>query len=145
MFYAHDAASPTQIKGGDLVIHKAARRSNITLTTDSSGLNMEATDIDGKNLVSATLNALANKLIYTAYTTGERNLQGNVEIAEGLTASSASKRVETITFDEATGKGGYAYIPLIEPPPSQTTAEFTTGITGEETKDVEYMILDGQI
>ena len=62
-----------------------------------------------------------------------------MEIAEGLTASSASKRVETITFDEVTGKGGYAYIPLIEPPPSQTTAEFTTGITGEETKDVEYM------
>lgn len=48
--------------------------------------------------MSATLNKLANKLFYAAYKDGERNLTGKVEIAEGLTAQSASMRVEGITY-----------------------------------------------
>ena len=74
VFFAHDSATPTNIKGGDIVIGKALGGSSITLITDNAGLNTEATAaVAEKNLVSATLNALANKLWYTAYTTGERS------------------------------------------------------------------------
>ena len=38
-----------------------------------------------------------------------------------------------------TGKGSYIYTPLIEPPASQTTTEFTTSITGQETHDAPYV------
>ena len=94
VFFAHDSATPTNIKGGDIVIGKALGGSSITLITDNAGLNTEATAAAAeKNLVSATLNALANKLWYTAYTTGERSLGGKVQIAEGLTTSAASKRI----------------------------------------------------
>ena len=86
----HDANTPTTIIGGDVKIGTAATGSNITLRTDNTGLNTSSTLAVDKNLVSATLNALANKLYYTAYTTNERNLTGKVEIAEGLTAQSAS-------------------------------------------------------
>ena len=140
VFFAHDAATPTNIKGGDIVVKKALGGSSVTLITDNVGLNMEATaPIAEKNLVNATLDSLANKLWYTAYTTGERNLTGKVQIAEGLTTSAASKRLEDITFDVTTGKGSYIYTPLIEPPASQTTTEFTTSITGQETHDAPYV------
>ena len=140
VFFAHDAATPTNIKGGDIVVKKALGGSSVTLITDNGGLNMEATaPIAEKNLVNATLDSLANKLWYTAYTTGERNLTGKVQIAEGLTTSAASKRLEDITFDAATGRGSYIYTPLIEPPASQTTTEFTTSITGQETHDAPYV------
>ncbi|WP_308578450.1 autotransporter outer membrane beta-barrel domain-containing protein [uncultured Selenomonas sp.] len=146
VFYKHDAGTPTTIIGGDLRIKNAAAGSNITLATDNAGLNTESTKAADKNLVSATLNALANKLWYTAYTTGERNLTGKAEIAEGLTTSSASKRVENITFNESTGQGGYAYTPAVDPPKppqpgqdEQTTTEFTTPITGDAASDADYV------
>ncbi|EJP30244.1 autotransporter beta-domain protein [Selenomonas sp. FOBRC9] len=139
VFYAHDAATPTTMIGGDFRIKNAAAGSAITLTTDSVGLNTESTKAVDKNRVSATLNALANKLWYTAYTTGERNLTGKAEIAEGLTTSAASKRIEDITFDTASGQGRYVYTPAADPPASQTTTEFTTSITGDETHDAPYV------
>ena len=138
VFYAHEAATPTTMKGGDFRIKNAAADSAITLTTDSTGLNTESTKAADKNLVSATLNALANKLWYTAYTTGERNLTGKAEIAEGLTTSAASKRIEDITFDGTTGQGSYVYTPIVEPPASQTDTAFTTSITGDEAHDTPY-------
>ncbi len=138
VFYAHDASAPTTMKGGDFRIKNAAADSAITLTTDSTGLNTESTKAADKNLVSATLNALANKLWYTAYTTNERNLTGKAEIAEGLTTSAASKRIEDITFDGTTGQGSYVYTPIVEPPASQTDTAFTTSITGDEAHDTPY-------
>ena len=138
VFYAHEAATPTTMKGGDFRIKNAAADSAITLTTDSTGLNTESTKAADKNLVSATLNALANKLWYTAYTTGERNLTGKAEIAEGLTTSAASKRIEDITFSETNGQGSYVYTPAVEPPASQTDTAFTTSITGDEAHDTPY-------
>ena len=119
VLYRHDAATPTTVYGGKLTIEKATANSAVTLSTDSVGLNTESTKAADKNLVSATLNALANKLWYTAYTTGERNLAGKAEIAEGLTTSAASKRLENITFAEATGQGGYTYTPVDDPKPDQ--------------------------
>ena len=146
VFYEHDAATPTTLKGGDFRIKNAATGSAITLTTDNVGLNTESTKAADKNLVSATLNALANKLWYTAYTTGERNLTGKAEIAEGLTTSAASKRVENITFNETTGQGGYTYTPAVDPPQppqpgqdEQTTTAFTTPITGDAAVDTDYV------
>ena len=117
VLYRHDAATPTTVYGGKLTIAKAAAGSAITLSTDSVGLNTESTKAADKNLVSATLNALANKLYYTAYTTGEKNLSGKAEIAEGLTTSAASKRLENITFNKSSGQGSYAYTPAVDPKP----------------------------
>ena len=117
VLYRHDTATPTTVYGGKLTIAKAAAGSAITLSTDSVGLNTESTKAADKNLVSATLNALANKLYYTAYTTGEENLSGKAEIAEGLTTSAASKRLENITFSKSSGQGSYAYTPAVDPKP----------------------------
>jgi len=139
VLYAHEAAAPTNIIGGNLTIGKAAANSAVTLTTDNTGLNTESTQAADKNRVNATLNALAKKLYYTAYTTSECNLTGKVEIAEGLTASSASKRLENITFSAASGQGSYAYTPAVDPQPNpQTQTEFTASITNDAAHDAPY-------
>ena len=133
--YRHDAAAPTTVYGGTTTIKKAAANSKITMLTDNVGLNTESQKAADKNLVSAALDALAKKLCYTAYTSGERNLTGKATIAEGLTASSATKRVENITFDAASGQGGYVYTPQAE---GQTATEFTKRLFGT-TSDQEYI------
>ena len=117
VIYDHDAATPTTMKGGDVRIAKAAADSGITLSTHNAGLNTESTKAADKNLVSATLNALANKLYYTAYTTGERNLDGTAEIAEGLLSSSATLKLAPITFRSDSGQGRYIYAPETDPKP----------------------------
>lgn len=119
--YKHDTTKPADansgyaILGGDVKISQADKGSKITLLTDHTGLDFTSTKADEKNLISGTLNALAGKLYYTSYADG--NLSGTVKIAEGLTASSASLRSETITFSTAdtgtkkAGQGFYAYTP----------------------------------
>lgn len=119
--YKHDTTKPADansgyaILGGDVKISQADKGSKITLLTDRTGLDFTSTKADEKNLISGTLNALAGKLYYTGYADG--NLSGTVKIAEGLTASSASLRSETITFSTAdtgtkkAGQGFYAYTP----------------------------------
>ena len=187
VIYDHDAATPTTMKGGDVRIAKAAADSGITLSTHNAGLNTESTKAADKNLVSATLNALANKLYYTAYTTGERNLDGTAEIAEGLLSSSATLKLAPITFRSDSGQGRYIYAPETDPKPDtpkpdtpkpdtpkpdtpkpdtpkpdtpkpdtpkpdtpkpdtpkpdtpkpEQKTEFSTGITGDESKDAAY-------
>lgn len=119
--YKHDTTKPADansgyaILGGDVKISHADKGSEITLLTDRAGLDFTSTKADEKNLISGTLNALAGKLYYTGYADG--NLSGTVKIAEGLTASSASLRSETITFSTAdtgtkkAGQGFYDYTP----------------------------------
>ena len=113
VIYKHDTTVPADpneglsMKGGDFKVEKAAANSGITLRTDNAGLNTASTKAADKNLVSGTLNKLANKLYYTAYKDGEKNLSGKVEIAEGLTAQSASKRIENMTYKDANGQGQY--------------------------------------
>ena len=119
--YKHDTTKPADVNsgyailGGDVKISHADKGSEITLLTDRDGLDFTSTKADAKNLISGTLNALAGKLYYTGYADG--NLSGTVKIAEGLTASSASLRSETITFSTAdtstkkAGQGFYAYTP----------------------------------
>ena len=130
--YKHDTTKPADansgyaILGGDVKISHADKGSEITLLTDRTGLDFDSTKADEKNLISGTLNALAGKLYYTGYADG--NLSGTVKIAEGLTASSASSRSETITFSTAdtgtkkAGQGFYAYTPEQEKPNYKTGA-----------------------
>lgn len=119
--YKHDTTKPADanggyaILGGDVKISQADKGSKITLLTDRVGLDFTSTKADDKNLISGTLNALAGKLYYTGYADG--NLSGTVKIADGLTASSASLRSETISFSTSdtgtkkAGQGFYAYTP----------------------------------
>ncbi|WP_444349432.1 beta strand repeat-containing protein, partial [Phascolarctobacterium succinatutens] len=88
-------------KSGDTVIAKADKGSGVILSTDNSGITM--TD---KNAVEATLKALAQKVTYKDHAANGENLSGKVQIAEGLTSSSASKNLGTIHWDE-NGKGQY--------------------------------------
>lgn len=130
--YKHDTTKPADansgyaILGGDVKISHADKGSEITLLTDRTGLDFASTKADEKNLISGTLNALAGKLYYTGYADG--NLSGTVKIAEGLTASSASLRSETITFSTAdtgtkkAGQGFYDYTPEQEKPNYKTGA-----------------------
>ncbi len=130
--YKHDTTKPADansgyaILGGDVKISQADKGSKITLLTDHTGLDFTSTKADEKNLISGTLNALAGKLYYTGYADG--NLSGTVKIADGLTASSASLRSETITFSTAdtgtkkAGQGFYAYTPEQEKPNYKTGA-----------------------
>lgn len=128
--YKHDTTKPADVNsgyailGGDVKISHADKGSEITLLTDRDGLDFTSTKADAKNLISGTLNALAGKLYYTGYADG--NLSGTVKIAEGLTASSASLRSETITFSTAdtstkkAGQGFYDYTPATDDKPYET-------------------------
>lgn len=129
--YKHDTTKPADansgyaILGGDVKISHADKGSEITLLTDRTGLDFASTKADEKNLISGTLNALAGKLYYTGYADG--NLSGTVKIAEGLTASSASLRSETITFstsDTGTKKAGQGFYDYT---PEEDTKTYETG------------------
>ena len=139
VYYGHKDEKPTDILGGTFTVTKAQPGSGITLITDSKGLNVDSSKAANKNLVSETLNALANKLFYTAYKNGETNLAGKVEIAEGLTSSSLSKRMEDVTFKEFNGQGQYLYTPATDIPEEQTETAFTDTITGVKAKDMKYV------
>ena len=102
VLYSHSAADPTDILGGDVTVKKADANSFLTLRTDRSGINMG--DYHG---VENVLDALAKKLTYTDAVNGVTNLNGRVEIAEGLTAASAAKQYGTIDFNKTTGQGSY--------------------------------------
>ncbi|MGM9519156.1 MAG: hypothetical protein ACI3WS_00615, partial [Phascolarctobacterium sp.] len=64
-------------------------------------------DIEKIDSYKGVLDALAHKLIYSGFASGERNMNGYVAIAEGLTSSSAELTVNTITFSNETGQGSY--------------------------------------
>ena len=127
VLYGHDKTNPKMMIGGDFIINKAEKDSMITLRTDNEGMNALSGKKEERNKVSEILNALANKLYYTAYKDGETNLKGKVEIAEGLTAQSASYRLEDMTFKKENGQGQYLFTPATEDKPD-------TPKPGEEPK-----------
>ena len=86
VFYEHDAQNATNILGGNFTIANAEKGSTINLITDNTGISNGNT-----TQINQVLDKLANKLYYTAYTTGERNLDGTVTIAEGLTSAMRNK------------------------------------------------------
>ena len=134
VFYDHsgDGTDASSYVGGDTVITNAAKGAGITLLTDK-------VDVDNKDTLAKALNALASKLVYSAYTGGENNLAGKVGVAAGLTASSKTLALEDITFTDE-GRGSYEKNP-------QTVTEFTTTITGVASSDTAYaeggVLVDG--
>ena len=157
VIYEHDILTDTSanllggknvaIKGGNIVIDNASSGATITLRTDRAGLDLESTVYTDKNLVNATLNALANKLFYNAYTQGKTNLKGYVEIAEGLTASAISKRLENISYDNVTGQGKYEYEVVYPEEQVKDTIELDNGLGSaaveEELKQAGILKEDG--
>lgn len=106
--WKHEKEAPDQLIGGSVTVSSAGLQNSgdkarITLVTDSDGLNLS-----NDAQVKQVLGALADKLTYTAYTKGEKNLEGTAEIYEGLTFASASKKLSALDFDETTGKAKLA-------------------------------------
>ena len=101
--YAHENAGSNaeDYKNGNVIIDKAAAGSGVVLSTDNSGIDMTS-----KDAVEATLKALAQKVTYSDHEANAANLTGKVQIADGLTASSASKNIGDMTW-AADGKGQY--------------------------------------
>ena len=139
VIYRHDKADPKKIIGGDFRIKKAEKGSEIRLRTDSDGLNTTSVKAEDRNMVNDVLNALANKLYYEAYSAGERNLKGTVEIAEGLTSTSVSMKLGNITYKDENGQGQYIYDPAQKPEDSQSKVEYGKAILGDPMRDLGYV------
>ena len=130
IFYAHEGngEAAENYKAGDTVIKSAAKDSVVSLITDNTGITM-----GNKESVANVLNALAGKLTYTNFATGEKNLKGYVKIADGLTASSAALKTGDISFSTETtgtktpGQGYYECDAVAE-------NTFTDKITGGNDK-----------
>ena len=129
VLYSHDSNTPTKILGGDVTIGSAIRGSKIVLRTDYDD-NMQSDAV--KNQV---LNALAEKLYYKNAVNGEKFLSGKVEIAEGLTASSAAKYIGNIAFNQTNGQGSLGSGETPEPPAEQSKTLFTSSMTGGDDKE----------
>ena len=130
VLYSHDSEIPTKILGGDVTIGSAIRGSEIVLRTDYDD-HMQSDAV--KNQV---LNALAEKLYYKNAVNGEKFLSGKVEIAEGLTASSAAKYIGNIVFNQNNGQGSFAGSgETPEPPAEQSKTLFTSSMTGGDDKE----------
>ena len=131
IYYAHtgNGEAADNYAAGDTIIKSAAAGSVVSMITDNKGVAM-----DNKDSVANVLNALAGKLTYSNFATGEKNLTGVVKIADGLTASSAALETGDITFNEK-GQGTY-----VKPEPVDDT-HFTEKITGG--LDQKYVDLGG--
>ena len=142
IFYDHTGSGESKghYKAGETIIKNAETGSVVNLITGNNDVKM--TD---ENSVNKVLNALASKLTYSKFTKGENNLKGYVKIADGLTASSATKAYGDITFSTADGKGSCAGAVKPEPVDPPKT-DFTTVLTGDAATDKEYVgnIKDGK-
>ena len=130
IYYAHtgNGEAAGDYAAGDTIIKSAAEGSVVSMITDNNGIKM-----DSEDSVANVLNALAGKLTYSNFVTGEKNLTGYVKIADGLTASSAALKTENITFNSENGKGGYVK------PAKPVQTEFTTQLQGFAARDTEYI------
>ena len=140
IFYAHtgNGEAASDYAAGDTVIKGAAAGSVVSMITDNTGVAM-----DNEYSVANVLNALAGKLTYSNFVTGEKNLTGYVKIADGLTASSAALKTGNIAFNAETGKGslengsmkpGFTYPETQKP----EATEKNQGITGDAKTDYQY-------
>lgn len=102
LFYKHENAGTkaADYKAGNTYIGSAAEGSHITVVTDRSNINT-----DNEDQVYEVLNALAGKLYYDAYKTGEEKLTGQATIAEGLTSSSQTVKMKDMLFKKENGQG----------------------------------------
>ena len=113
VIYEHDNSNPENILGGNFTVKTAENGSAVVLRTDRSGVNTSS-----EATVNKVLDALANKLYYTDYVSGSRNLDGQVQIAEGLTAASAAQYIGNIEYSSTSGQGrlGEKITTLLEVP-----------------------------
>ena len=127
IFYAHtgNGENASNYAAGDTIIKGAAAGSAVSLITDNTGISM-----NNDASVANVLNALAGKLTYSKFVNGENNLNGSVKIADGLTSSSQTLKVDTIKFNKDTGKG-YTKEETVNPGGGEKTT-FTDAITGEK-------------
>ena len=144
IFYAHtgNGEAAENYAAGDTVIKHAAEGSVVSMITDNSGVAM-----DNEYSVANVLNALAGKLTYSNFVTGEKNLTGYVKIADGLTASSKAMQTGNISFSTETGKGSLesgSMTPGITYPETQKPGsnKLNQGITGN-AKDDYQLKMDG--
>ena len=138
IYYTHEGngEAAENYKAGDTIINKAAAGSQISLITDNTGIAM-----DNEYSVANVLNALAGKLTYSAYATGEKHLTGFVKIADGLTASSKALQTGNIAFSDKDGKGSLAegtVTPGVTYPEEQVKDSYTQAITGITKDDYIY-------
>ena len=134
IFYEHTGDGVT-FNAGDTVIRHAEKDSVVNLITSNKGLSLNA------DTINKTLNALAGKLIYSSYAKGERNLDGKVKIAGGLTSDSVTMAVGDILFNESDGKGsGAEHITVPSAPETQVSTSFNSTLTGDTEKDLEYVL-----
>ena len=134
IFYEH-AGDGVTFNAGDTIIRHAEKDSVVNLITSNKGLTINAETINN------TLNALAGKLTYTNYKGGERNLDGKVKIAGGLTSDSVTMAVGDILFNESDGKGsGAEHIAIPSAPENQVSTSFNSTLTGDKDKDLEYVL-----
>ena len=134
IFYEH-AGDGVTFNAGDTIIKHAEKDSVVNLITSNKGLTINAETINN------TLNALAGKLTYTNYKDGERNLDGKVKIAGGLTSDSVTMAVGDILFNESDGKGsGAEHIAIPSAPEEQVSTSFNSTLTGDKDKDLEYVL-----
>ena len=140
IFYAHtgNGEAAENYASGDTIIKHAAEGSVVSMITDNSGIAM-----DNEYSVANVLNALAGKLTYSNFVTGEKNLTGYVKIADGLTASSKAMQTGDISFSSEDGKGSLkdgSIAPGFTYPDTQTpeSSKLNSGITGDAKTDYEY-------
>ena len=140
IFYAHsgNGEAADNYAAGDTIIKHAAEGSVVSMITDNSGIAM-----DNEYSVANVLNALAGKLTYSNFVTGEKNLKGYVKIADGLTASSKAMQTGDISFSSKDGKGSLkdgSITPGITYPETQTpeSSKLNNAITGDAKADYNY-------
>ena len=140
IFYAHtgNGEAASDYAAGDTVIKHAAEGSVVSMITDNSGIAM-----DNEYSIANVLTALAGKLTYSNYVTGEKNLTGYVKIADGLTASSKAMQTGDISFSSKDGKGSLkdgSITPGITYPETQTpeSSKLNNAITGDAKADYNY-------
>ena len=140
IFYAHtgNGEAASDYAAGDTVIKHAAEGSVVSMITDNNGIAM-----DNEYSVANVLNALAGKLTYSNFVTGEKNLTGYAKIADGLTASSKAMQTGDISFSSNDGKGSLkdgSITPGITYPETQTpeSSKLNSGITGDAKADYQY-------
>ena len=133
IFYEH-AGDGVTYNAGDTIIKHAEKGSVVNLITSNKGLTINADTINN------TLNALAGKLTYTNYKDGERNLDGKVKIAGGLTSDSLTVAMGDILFGSSNGKGYETTNLKVQAPDHQVSTSFNSALTGETEADLEYIL-----
>ncbi|MFC2742771.1 autotransporter outer membrane beta-barrel domain-containing protein [Selenomonas artemidis] len=91
--YDRTAPDATTLVGGDFVVKNAAAGSGVTLRTSGNGLDTSK--------YKEALESLAHKFYYEGYKSGEKNITGRAEIAEGAITPWARRM---LSYDDATGQ-----------------------------------------